>query len=120
MMAVMLETLYGTWCRTVTSYMHVLVKLSMMVNFKYVRFKLLAALRQNLSSGFPTRSDTNRAVQPQGLYYPCRENKCADQLRGYRAADLRLWFRVYKTQVFFMTRLILFRELSSKVRGVFE
>ena len=47
--------------------------------------------------GFPTRSDTNRAVQPQnmsrglkfrnkeedGLYYPCSENKGADQLRGY-------------------------------------
>ena len=32
-------------------------KISMMV--KYVRLKLLAASRQNLSSGFPTRSDTN-------------------------------------------------------------
>ena len=56
--------------------------------------------------GFPTRSDTNRAVQPQkmagglkfwmyeveGLYYPCSENKGADQLRGYREADLRLCF----------------------------
>ena len=51
-----------------------------------------AALRENLSSGFLTRSDTNRAVQPQnmsrglkfrikvveGLYYPCSENKGAD------------------------------------------
>ena len=44
----------------------------------------------------PTRSDTNRAVQSlnmarglkfqiqkeEGLYYPCSENKGADQLRG--------------------------------------
>ena len=46
-------------------------------------------------SGFPTRSDTNWAVQQQkeiwnqgsiqkGLYYLCSENKGADQLRGYR------------------------------------
>ena len=53
-------------------------------------------LTENQSSGFPTRSDTNRAVQPQkmasglkfrikvveGLYYPYSENKGADQLRG--------------------------------------
>ena len=69
---------------------------------------------ENRSSGFPTRSDTNRAVQPQnmardlkfrikvveGLYYPCSENKGADQLRGYREADLRLCFRICKNPVF--------------------
>ena len=27
------------------------------------------------------------------MYYPCSENKGADQLRGYREADLRLCFR---------------------------
>ena len=61
-----------------------------------------------------TRSDTNRAVQSlnmarglkfllqkvEGLYYPCSENKGADQLRGYREADLRLCFRIYKHPVF--------------------
>ena len=31
-----------------------------------------------------------------GLYYPCSENKGADQLRGYREADLRLCFRICK------------------------
>ena len=50
---------------------------------------------ENRSSGFLTRSDTNRAIQPQkiarglkfciykveGSYYLCRENKVAD-LRG--------------------------------------
>ena len=30
----------------------------------------------------------------------CRENKGADQLRGYREADLRLCFRIYKKPVF--------------------
>ena len=56
---------------------------------------------------FPNRSDTNRPVQLQKqarsmkfwsyveeeLYYPSSENKGADQLRGYREADLRLCFR---------------------------
>ena len=56
----------------------------------------------------PTWSDTNQAVQLQKmarglkfrikvgerLYYPCGENKGADQLRGYREADLRLCFRI--------------------------
>ena len=59
-------------------------------------------------------SDTNRAVQPQkmarsfkfriyeeeGLYYLCSENKGADQLRGYREADLRLCFRICKRPTF--------------------
>ena len=59
---------------------------------------------QNLSSGFPTRSDKNRTIQPQKmarlniydveerLYYICSENKGADHLRDYRAAYLRLYF----------------------------
>ena len=65
-------------------------------------------------SVFRTRSVTNRAVQSQkmvrgfkfwiyieeGLYYPCSENKGADQLRGYREADLRLCFRICKKPVF--------------------
>ena len=61
-----------------------------------------------------TRSDTNRPVQPQKrarslkfrikveeeLYYPSNENKGADQLRGYREADLRLCFRLCRLLVF--------------------
>ena len=57
---------------------------------------------------FRNRSDTNRPVQAQKrarslkfrvkveekLYYPSSENKGADQLRGYREADLRLCFRL--------------------------
>ena len=34
------------------------------------------------------------------MYYPCSENKDADQLRGYREADLRLCFRPCKNPVF--------------------
>ena len=69
--------------------------------------------RENLSLGFRTRSDINLAVQPQkmarvvkfciyeveGLYYLCSENKSTDQLCGYRAADLRLCFRICFKQV---------------------
>ena len=57
-------------------------------------------------------SDPVRAVQPQkmarglkfrideveGLYYLRSENKNADQLRGYREADLRLCFRICKSR----------------------
>ena len=32
--------------------------------------------------------------------YLCSENKGAEQLRGYREADLRFCFRIYKTFVF--------------------
>ena len=59
-------------------------------------------------------SHTNLAVQPlkiarglkfwilkvEGLYYLCSENKDADQLRGYREADLRLCFRICENSVF--------------------
>ena len=69
---------------------------------------------KNRSAGFPTRSHTDQAVQPQkiasdlkfrisvveGLYYPCSENKGADQLCGYRGADLRLCFGICKRPVF--------------------
>ena len=69
----------------------------------------------NPTMWFPTRSETNRPVQAQKqarslkfwiymkveeLYYPCSENKGADQLRGYREADLRLCFRLCRLLVF--------------------
>ena len=63
---------------------------------------------------FPTRSDTNQAVQLQKmarglkirikkvevLYYLCSENKGADQLRGPCEADLCLCFCICKMLVF--------------------
>ena len=36
----------------------------------------------------------------EGLYYTCSENKGADQLHGYREADLRLCFRICKKKRF--------------------
>ena len=37
-----------------------------------------------------------RIYVEEGLYCLCSENKGADQLRGYREADLRLCFRICK------------------------
>ena len=84
--------------------------------------------------GLSTRSDTNRAVQSQkmargskfrikkgeGLYYICSDNKGADQLRGYRAADLRLCFRLYAKKGFIMTQLISRNLLRSNVHDEFS
>ena len=66
------------------------------------------------SFGFLTWSDTNQAGQllnmarglkfriknVEGLYYPCIENKGADQLRGNCEADLLLCFCMCKKLVF--------------------
>ena len=41
-----------------------------------------------------------RIKKVEGLYYLCSEFKGADQLRGYREADLRLCFRICKKPVF--------------------
>ena len=68
----------------------------------------------NPTMWFPNRSDTNQAVQSQKqasslklrieeeeeVYYLCSENKGANQLRGYRKADLRLCFRICRLLVF--------------------
>ena len=68
---------------------------------------------------FPTWSDTNQAVQLQkmarglkvwiqkveGLFYLCSENKGADQLCGYREADLRLFSHMQNVS-FLIKRLI--------------
>ena len=63
----------------------------------------------------PNRSDTNQAVQAQKMargwkfwikkveqqYYPCSENKGADQLRSNCEADLSLCFHMCKMLCFF-------------------
>ena len=41
-----------------------------------------------------------RINEVEVLYYPCSINKGADQLRGYREADLRLCFGISKKLVF--------------------
>ena len=77
--------------------------------------------RKKQSSGFSTRSDTNRSVrlrkmarslkfrikEEEEVYYPCSESTGADQLCSYCTADLRLCFHIGKNTVFLMTRLIL-------------
>ena len=70
-----------------------------------------AATRENRSSMFPTRSDTNRSqkqarslkfrIQEEWkLYYTCSENKGAHQLHSCCEADLRLCFRIGKNLIF--------------------
>ena len=46
-----------------------------------------------------------RISEVYGLYYPCSENKGADQLHSYYAADLHLCFCTCKKSFFFITRL---------------
>ena len=61
-----------------------------------------------MSSGFSTRTHTNRTAQPQKIArglkfessYLSSKNKGADQLCGYPEADLRLCFRICKKPVF--------------------
>ena len=53
-----------------------------------------AVLSLNMARGLKFRIQ-----KVEGLYYPCSENKGADQLRGYREADLRLCFRLCKMPV---------------------
>ena len=73
-----------------------------------IRLSDMSLCVRKLTILVPTRCDTNRAVQSQKmvrglkfwikiveeLYYPCSENKGADQLRSYCEADLRLCFRL--------------------------
>ena len=75
-----------------------------------------AATWENQQCGFWPRSDTNQAIQlpemarrwkfwiseVERLHYPSSENKGADQLRGYREADLRLCFRICWLNVGFL------------------
>ena len=77
-------------------------------------------MRENWSSGFPTRSDTNQPVPVQkmtrglkcaiqkveGLYYPFSEIQGADQLRGNREADLRVTAKLICVFVFAYTKIL--------------
>ena len=74
---------------------------------------------RKLAFEFPTRSNTNWAVQLQkiagglkfgiysveGSYYLCSENKGANQLCSYHTADLCLLFSPMQKTVFLITRL---------------
>ena len=61
------------------------------------------------------RGSKFRIYELEGLYHLCSENKGADQLRGYREADLRLCFRIYMQKAGFLTtRLICENLLKSR------
>ena len=47
-----------------------------------------------------TRGLKFHVSEVEGLYYLCSKNKDAEQLHGYRAADLGLCFGICKQQVF--------------------
>ena len=49
------------------------------------------------------------------MYYLCSENKGAEQLHGYHAADLRLCFSHMQKVAFPMMQLILSWQLTTKV-----
>ena len=81
---------------------------------------------RKLSSELTTRSNTMRAVRQQkmarilnvnGYNYLCSEKETADQLRSYRAADLRLCFRICKKQPFYHTGQIKARRVPREKRS---
>ena len=69
-----------------------------------------AARPENWSSGFPTRSDTNRSVQPQKMARSLKKKRnsiiCVAKTKAVVSfavskADLRLCFRICKNLLFF-------------------
>ena len=68
----------------------------------------------------PTRSDTNRAVQSQKqarslkiwvkieeeLFYPCNENKGADQLRSYSPVQI-VYFPMRRLKLFYFLIILM-------------
>ena len=54
------------------------------------------------------------------MYYPCSENKGADQLRVYRQADLRLCFRICKKTVFSQRGSFIVQSKENKIIDLFE
>ena len=97
----------------------------MITNTRYPDHNQL--VKENRSSGFPTWSDINWAVQPQKmtkrfkfrikkkeeLYYLCRENKGADQLCGNRESDLSLCFCIFNKPVFSQCSSFVFIAISN-------
>ena len=56
-----------------------------------------------------------RIKKVDGLYYPCSETKGADELRGYREADLLLCFGICKKKRFSHDEAQIFPTRSDKV-----
>ena len=64
-----------------------------------------------------TRGLKFRIKEVEGLYYQCSENKGADQLRGYREADLRLCFRICKKPIFSHNEANLFQAFKYEINA---
>ena len=61
-----------------------------------------------------------RIWKVKGLYYPCSENKGADQLRRYREADLRLCFCICKKAAFLTMQLIYLQDVGQFISGQYQ
>ena len=57
-------------------------------------------------------------LEKEELYYLGSENKGADQLRGYREADLRLCFRICRLLVFSRGGAVVFVEKSGLFNSI--
>ena len=99
-------------------------------------------MRENLSSGFLTRSGSNWAVQLQKmaivlilqilevdrLFYSCSENKGAYQLCGDHTTGMRLYFHICKSRfshdvaqiVFYNCVLIVFNGREALESSIFS
>ena len=59
-----------------------------------IRVVMWSNTNQPVMSLKKARSLKFQILEGEGLYYPCSENKGADQLCSYCTADLRLYFRI--------------------------
>ena len=90
----------------------------------------MSSVTRNFASELTTRSNARRAIRQQkmarglkfrilkvnGYYYLCSEKETVDQLRSYRAADLRLCFLICKKQLFYYTAQIKARRVLRETR----
>ena len=88
----------------------------------------MSSVAKKLSSELSTRSNTRRQEKMarglkfrikkvNGYYYLCSEKETDDQLRSYRAADLRFCFRICKKQLFYYTAQIKVRRVHREKRS---
>ena len=68
----------------------------LMILYLSLRMRKPTSIEKNrpVQSRKEARSLKFRIYVDEGLFYPCSENKGADQLCSYCTADLRLWFRI--------------------------
>ena len=97
-----------------------------------LEYGAMSSVARKLSSELSTKSNTRRQQKMarglkfrikrvNGYYYLCSEKETVDQLHSYRAADLRLCFRICEKQLFYYTAQIkairVHREKRSRTRN---